>query len=471
MRASERLGLSSASSDLAALGGAALVFLAAGVAAFLLLPGYVGSALALVCFIAVACLSPLLSLLTILAMLPLHFLLRRPFGPLDLSLPDVVLLASVVGLLLGVYWRALLSGSSAELLDPLRRAVRSPYFWPALLLVTISTVTLIILLPDTREGLRVGFRAYSLIIEPIAVYALVLIAARNRQRRWLALDVLFAGAVLVCLYGLFQALTVVITRPEVVGGNYRVVSVFNHPNTLGLYLSRTLPLFGALGLALGPRAGGFRARAYLVGAALMGVAMLLSGSRGGWLAVAVAALVIAALLRRWKWLLPAAAAGVAGVVALALTGQDRLRGLFTPGRGSADTRERLWRAAIEEIGKSPLWGTGLGNVRWMRRYIPRQRLQGTELIDAHNLFLDFGAKLGVIGLLAILGLLARFYWIALTAYRRSDGDTRALAVGLLAAMTAAVVHGMVDAFYFGLPFAVLFWFFLGMAETLDTVDE
>lgn len=471
MRGSDRPGLSSAMSDLAELGGAALGFLVAGIAAFLLLPGYAGAALSLLCFVAVASLSPQISLLTILATLPLHFLLRRPFGPLDLSLPDVVLLASVLGLLLGVYWRALLSGSSAELITPLRRTSRSPYFWPAVLLVTISTVTLIILLPDTREGLRVGFRAYSLVIEPIGVYALVLIAARDRQRLWLALDVLFAGAILICLYGVYQALSVVIAPPEAVGGNYRVASVFNHPNTLALYLSRTLPLFGALGLALGPRAGGVRAREYLAGAGLMAVALLLSGSRGGWLAIAVAAFVVAALLRRWKWLLPASAAGLVGVVVLALTGQDRLRGMFTPGRGSADTRERLWRAAIEEIGKSPLWGTGLGNVRWMRRYIPRQRLEGTELVDAHNLFLDFGAKLGIIGLLAILWLLARFYWIALTAYRRPDPETRALAIGLLAAMTAAVAHGMVDAFYFGLPFAVLFWFFLGVAEKLVTTEE
>lgn len=471
MRASDRSRLSPAVGDLAEIGRSGLVFLLAGVFAFLLLPGYASSALSLLCFVAVASLSPLLSLLTILAALPLHFLLRRPFGPIDLSLPDVVLLASVLGLLLGVYWRALLSGSSAELLNPLRRAARSPYFWPALLLVTISTLTLIVLLPDTREGLRVGFRAYSLVLEPIAVYALVLIAARDRRRLWLALDVLFAGAVLVCLYGLYQALSVAIAPPEAVGGNYRVASVFNHPNTLALYLSRTLPLFGALGLALGPRTGGVRAHVYLAGAALMGVTMLLSGSRGGWLAVAVSALVIAALLRRWKWLLPAAVAGIVGVAGLALTGQDRLRDMFTPGRGSADTRARLWRAAIEEIGKSPLWGTGLGNVRWMRRYIPRQRLEGTELIDAHNLFLDFGAKLGIIGLLAILWLLARFYWIVLSVYRRSEGETRALAVGILAAMTAALAHGMVDAFYFGLPFAVLFWLFLGIAESLAATEE
>lgn len=187
------------------------------------------------------------------------------------------------------------------------------------------------------------------------------------------------------------------------------------------------------------------------------------------LAAGAVALLLLAGPRRW--LVPAAAAGAIGAMLLFLTGQNRLRGLFRPGRGSVDTRERLWRAAVEEIRKHPLFGDGLGNVSWMRRYIPRKRLVGTELVDAHNLFLDFWTKLGVLGLLSIFWLIFSFAGLVVSALRGGDAESRAVAGGLLAAMIAALVHGQVDAFYFGLQIAVLFWFILGVAQVAAEVAE
>ncbi len=446
-------------------GGPTMVLGVTALLAFLLVPDPVGAVVALLLFTALATVAPYLSLLALLAGLPLHFIARRSLGPLELSLPDVLLLSLVLGGLARVYWSGLLSGSSS-LAAPFRRAYRSPYFWPTLVLIAISTVLMVLIPPQTRRQLIVGFRAYSLIVEPLAVYAVVVACMRDRARTWLLLDVLFVGALLVSFWGCIEAVDYAVNpRPEV-GGYHRVQSVFNHPNTLALYLSRLLPLYAALGILL-PRTTRRKA-VYLGGAVLMAITMLLSGSRGGWLAVAAAAVPIALMGRTYRWLVPAGGAGAVGVLLLALSGQNRLSNLLRPGRGSADTRERLWRSAVEKIGESPLWGSGLGNVSWMRRYIPRKRLEGTELVDAHNLVLDFWAKLGIIGLAAILALLFRFYLLALRTFRRASGETTPLLVGLVAAMTAAIVHGLVDAFYFGLPLAVLFWLFLGLVEVLAT---
>ncbi|MDQ3855122.1 MAG: O-antigen ligase family protein, partial [Chloroflexota bacterium] len=232
---------------------------------------------------------------------------------------------------------------------------------------------------------------------------------------------------------------------------------------LGLYLSRIIPLLGGIGLALD---AGLRRRVYLGAALLLCAVSLLSGSRGNWIALGVAAVLVALLTRRFRWLVPAAAAGVLSLLAMIATGQNRLATLFRTGRGSGDTRERLWRAAIAEIRREPLFGRGLGDVGWMRRYIPAKRLASTELVDAHNLFLDFWTKLGLLGLASILWLVAAFYWVAWGVYRRGERTDRVVAIGLMAAMTGAVVHGMLDAFYFGLQLAVLFWFSLGVVEVL-----
>lgn len=440
--------------------GGALV---GGLLSFFLLPGPVAVGLCVLAFVVVTFVTPYVTLLTLVAALPLHFLFRKPLGPVDLSLPDCVLLAAVLGLLALAYWRALVSGTDWLLLS-IRKAIASPYFWPASLLIVMATLSVALLTPRTNRGLVVGLRAYSLLTEPVAVYALVLMTLRDRRRLWLALDVLLASAAVVAVAAFVEALRYTIAPPPVVGGYHRVQSLFNHPNTLGLYISRTLPLFGALAIALPGSL--LRKRIYLGCSILLGIAALLGGSRAGWIALAAAAVLVAALARRFRWLIPAAGAGVAGLVLLVLSGQNRLSSLFSTGRGSADTRERLWKAAFEEIRKSPIWGTGLGDVRWMRRYIPERRLKGTELVDAHNLFLDFWSKLGIVGVVAIVWLLVGFYMLAWRAYRGSDGSTRALAIALMVAMAASLIHGMLDAFYFGLPFAILFWLFLGLAELI-----
>lgn len=433
--------------------------------AFLLTPGWAAAPIALILFGSVSFFSPFAALLSLLGALPLHFLFRKPVGPVDLSLVEVMLPAVIVGLLGAAYWRALVEkpGASVRGLRPL---LRSPYAPPFLLLVVLASASVVLLMPRTDEGFRVGLRQYSLIVEPIVVYILVRTTLANgRLRLWVALDVLLLGAAVVAGYGLIETIWYTVSPPPNVGGYHRVQSMFNHPNTLGLYLSRMIPLFGTLGLIL---PGGRRRRVYIGVTLVLGVIALLSGSRGAWMALAAAALVVAVLTGRFRWLLPAGGLGLLGLGGLILSGQNRLMNVFQPGRGSGDTRRRLWRAAADEIQNSPILGAGLGDVRWMRRYIPARRLQGTELVDAHNLFLDFWSKLGFIGLALMLWLLARYYQLSWRVYRRSDPTYRAIGVALIATMTAAFVHGMIDAFYFGLQLAMLFWFLLGVAELLNS---
>ncbi|MDQ3855598.1 MAG: hypothetical protein M3281_04295, partial [Chloroflexota bacterium] len=234
----------------------ALVF--AGTLAFLLLPGLLGVLPAFVCFIAATSLVPFAGLLSVLGALPLHFIFRRAAGPVELSLSDTVLLSAFLGIVARAYWTLLVSPVRTAS-DWLREWLRSPYIWPLLVLAAMSTLSLLVLTPRTAAGLKIGLRQYSLVIEPLAVYALARMTLGERRRLWVALDVLLAGALLVGVFGLVEAVWyAVVPHPEV-GGYHRVVSVFNHPNTLGLYLSRVIPLLGGIGIAL---EGGLRRRVY-----------------------------------------------------------------------------------------------------------------------------------------------------------------------------------------------------------------
>ncbi len=445
-----------------------LLFIMGALFAFVFLPGYLGPAIALLLFAALTLVYPFGTLCLMMLSIPVHFVLRR--SPLQISLPDIVLMGAVIGLVASAYWRAFIGGEK-ELVRPFRRAYSSPYFWPTLLLLGLATLSMLFLTPHSvaalgsgNTGLKIGLRAYSEIVEPLAVYALVMMTVRDKKHLWLVTDALFLAAVALSFAAIVKAVQLGIHPPPQMRSYFRAESLFNQPNTLALYMSRAIPFFAALALAVPGEV--VRRRIYLAGLLAMGITQLLTGSRGGWMAVAVGCVVIAALLGRFRWLIPVGAAGVAGVVVLALRGENRLAGLLNPSTGSGNTRMRLWRAAFEQIRQHPLTGDGLGNVQWMTRYIPASRLRRTELVDAHNLFLDFWTKLGIAGVIAICWLVVVFFLQAWQAFRHGDPVARAFGLGLIAAMAASIVHGMVDAFYFGVPIAVLFWFMLALAESL-----
>jgi O-antigen ligase len=80
----------------------------------------------------------------------------------------------------------------------------------------------------------------------------------------------------------------------------------------------------------------------------------------------------------------------------------------------------------------------------------------------HNLLLDIWLRLGPLGLLAFGWLLARCFRLA---FRQID---RPVALGALAALTAALVHGLVDNFYFVSDLAFAFWLLVALLELAQT---
>lgn len=127
--------------------------------------------------------------------------------------------------------------------------------------------------------------------------------------------------------------------------------------------------------------------------------------------------------------------------------------------------------SFEQIIAHPLLGIGIGNVAWLVKYVPRERLVGAEIVDAHNFLLDFWSKLGAVGLGSLLALLLIFYLLAWDSYKHKNGSYKAIALAAICSMTAALVHGLVDAFYFGVPIAVFFWFLLGVVEVTATSPD
>jgi len=269
-----------------------------------------------------------------------------------------------------------------------------------------------------------------------------------------------------------------------------------NPNVLAGALLLPIPLLLALGIRRGWARWRWVPSLLLVPTLYMSWALLVSQSRGSYLALVVALLVVFTL--RWPWSGVAfAVAGLATAVSTWINGNVLLLdaigsdGSITSFSGRVEIWEKSWLALWA------FWPTGIGigtfNLVIPALY-PYEQGRGYQIEHAHNLFLQVGVDLGVPGLLlfgwlcvVVFGVLIRIIRqggevqavdeLPVTALRRQYYAQRryahrqaalrwALAVGALAAMIAMLVHGLVDAVTWGTKLAFLPWFFYALAALL-----
>jgi O-antigen ligase len=162
-----------------------------------------------------------------------------------------------------------------------------------------------------------------------------------------------------------------------------------YANALGALCAIGLVVLGALAVRR-------RWLAAAVPAAVLLAALALTSSRGSWLALGAGAVVAAAAWRGWGG--PAAAA-----VATALTALFVVTAFTTPARLQA--RADYWHVAWHWGLDHPLRGTGAGTFDLAWAAFGDLGKWG-EALDAHNLYLETFAELGIVGLVLVCGLAA-----------------------------------------------------------------
>lgn len=371
---------------------------------------------------------------------------------------------------------------------------------PTLLFVLAGTLGVVIASPgESSEALR---EWRWLIVEPV-LFSVLLIWLYPQQRYGEMIGSFVLGGALVGLVGILQyvGLNVVPFIGDEVGfsqdvafveGVFRVNSVYGHPNNLALYMGRIWPVACMLMLAaydaIEPpsrqeRQGLLRSK---MGVFFYGVCCLLAlggmyvaFSKGAQLGAMAAMLVIVVFqvlrdmsradnsskgnklrLSTLTWLLLL----VLFAVFLATSGL-RVERLHVLG-ASSTVRVKTWIAALEMVRDHPFFGIGLDQfLRYYPNYMDPSLVGTNEQYTSHphNVLLDVWLRMGILGLIAFGWLVVRFYRRALWAFRlRSvrlslSHEVYLLHVGLVAAMTAALVHGLVDNCYFVPDLAFAFW--------------
>lgn len=335
---------------------------------------------------------------------------------------------------------------------------RTAYDWPMLLFVVSAAVGLGIAYDRMAAGLKFG-----LIVGGAALaYWFAHAPERVRLSRWGEVSpVQTVLRVLPTLLAIFFLLTNDWGRWDAKLGwldplrrwfaawQPALPAIRLNPNVAGGIIAAFLPMQAAA-LQEGSRGQrGIWLRSLLLG--LSGMGLLMSASRGAWLALAAAAGGRAswelsgwiagrwaadgekrAPIAIWASLLIVSVTFIALVLALTPWGA-RLLAL-------QDERVEIWRNSRELLGDYPFTGLGLGG--FPMAYSTYVLLVHVEYLPhAHNLFLNVWLEQGALGLIALLWLLRTASWPAIPASRWRPAALTTLAIILL--------HGLVDDALYG----------------------
>ena len=111
---------------------------------------------------------------------------------------------------------------------------------------------------------------------------------------------------------------------------------------------------------------------------------------------------------------------------------------------SSAGRHDFWRVAVDAFREEPLIGHGAGTYQFSW-----DKLRSIDLpvIDAHSLYLEAFAELGVVGGLLVLALFGSILWIGISAWRAASDPRREAYAALFAAMLVFAVGAAFDWFW------------------------
>lgn len=250
------------------------------------------------------------------------------------------------------------------------------------------------------------------------------------------------------------------------GGVGRGAGTTGSPNVTASYLAMLLAPSLAVLLA---KLGGVHRWLALSALGTGALALLLTFSRGGWLAFGISMAVLCLLAWHRGWLstwVPLAVGALMLISAFAF--QDTvLARLFD--EGAAMSRLPLIEISLRMVGSQPLLGIGANNYGTAISEFAGPEFGGEWLYTVHNKYLLVMAETGVAGLLAFLLFLAATLRGGWRLWKSEDRVISLLALGFTAALLGQMAHMAVDIFNNRTQVQML-WLVAGLLAALHRVN-
>ncbi|MBQ7557698.1 MAG: O-antigen ligase family protein [Lachnospiraceae bacterium] len=270
----------------------------------------------------------------------------------------------------------------------------------------------------------------------------------------------------------------------------RAVSTLENPNMLGEYLILLIPV--ALVMILGHGEGMRRLYAFFC-AAIMTVCLVLTWSRGAWVALLLAVVILLLIWhRRSVWLIIAGGLSIPLVMTfLPSSIVSRFTSIGNMADSSTSYRVYTWQAAVKMIRANLFSGVGIGEASWRRMY-PLYSYMGVEAAPhSHNLFFQITLEMGIFALIIFLIILFFIMASSFTTLRDLSSDSVSLngylynpsyskhadtgdmlrstksqiklsVAGPLCGVIAVLIQGLTDYSWYNYRLYLMFWLMCGL---------
>ncbi len=300
-------------------------------------------------------------------------------------------------------------------------------------------------------------------IKAVLMFIVMVNVLRNRRRlmglMWLSLLV---GAVLS-----YQALDLFM-KGELLTEGYRVDveigGMFGNPNDLALHLVTMIPLAVCLGIASKSR---ILRLVYFTMAVLFVSANFVTYSRGGFLGLIAASVMLAWKLGRKNRVNVMAASSVIGLLVILLAPGNyglRILSIFIPGLdpvGSSDQRRELLERSILVTLRNP-WGIGIGNFP----------IVGVRNLVTHNSFTQVSSEIGLLGLLAyLIFMISPFRKLGAIERTESAKDEQDWFYYLAIGLQASIVAYLVSSFFVAVAYNWFVYYLIAYAVAFRRIYQ
>lgn len=308
------------------------------------------------------------------------------------------------------------------------------------------------------------------------------------KRSLLTLLPLLGAALAVSAYGLYQykmgvAPLATWVDPTVDDHSTRVFSTLKNPNLLAGYLVPLIPLSLSAALVFFLKDGWkkFLFVPVLGAAAVISVACVLTGSRGGWIGIAGGVGSLTLTLVYWLWMnkpkfrpviliaLLLSPLVLFGIIHKMPSLENRIMTMFVGRENSSNSyRMNVWISSFKLFCDNWWLGVGPGNSTFKLIYGIYMK-SGFDALGTYCVPLEVAVETGVMGLLAFVAMIVSTMARAHEQFWQSinTAPERWIKAGAAAGLLGMMMHGLVDTVYYRPQVQLIFWLLLALCIAKD----
>ncbi|MBD1217782.1 MAG: putative bicarbonate transporter, IctB family [Aphanizomenon flos-aquae Clear-A1] len=360
-------------------------------------------------------------------------------------------------------------------------SVNAPTATPIHLLVLLywSIAAISTALSPVKKAALGDLQTLTLYLLLFVLCARVLRVARFRS--WL-ITLYLHISLIVSVYGLRQwffgakALATWVDPESSLAKTTRVYSYLGNPNLLAGYL---LPAVILSLVAIVAWPGWIRKSLALTMFVVNATVLILTFSRGGWIALLVGLLTIAVLLFYWwsieipkfwrTWSLPILLGTVVGLLIIGLIFVEpfrvRIVSIFADRKDSSNNfRKNVWESVFQMIRDRPIIGIGPGHGAFNKVYPLYQHSRFTAL-SAYSVFLETIVETGFLGFTCFMWLIVvalNTGYLQLARLRETKNMEGLWLMGAIAAIIGLLTQGLFDTVFYRPEVNTLWWLMMAL---------